>query len=98
MNREPVTSSNLSSVGYDESSQTLEANLGKKPRVFCYPSGSYDQQVIQIVHDAGFWGAVTTRPGVEHDTGHLYELKRLRITHETGVPELAAILEYWQEQ
>ena len=78
------------------SSQTLEANLGKKPRIFCYPSGSYDQQVIQVVHDAGFWGAVTTQPGVTHDNGHLYEMKRLRITNETGAPELAAILDYWQ--
>jgi peptidoglycan/xylan/chitin deacetylase (PgdA/CDA1 family) len=79
------------------SSQTLAANLGKKPRVFCYPSGSYDSQVIDIVHSAGFWGAVTTQTGVEHDNRHLFEMKRLRISHDTGVPELAAILEYWEE-
>jgi len=78
------------------SSQTLAANLGKKPRVFCYPSGSYDSQVIDIVHSAGFWGAVTTQTGVEHDNQHLFEMKRLRISHDTGVPELAAILDYWQ--
>ncbi len=81
------------------SSQTIEANLGKKPRVLAYPFGSYDQKVIDVFHSAGFWGAVTTQPaGVEQDNQHLFELKRLRISRETGVPELAAILAYWEEQ
>jgi peptidoglycan/xylan/chitin deacetylase (PgdA/CDA1 family) len=79
------------------SSQTIEANLGKKPRVLAYPSGSYDENVIRVFHSAGFWGAVITQPGVEHDNQHLFELTRLRITNETGVPQLAAILEYWEE-
>ena len=80
------------------SSQTIEANLGKKPRVLAYPFGSYDQQVIDVFHSAGFWGAVTTQPaGVEQDNQHLFELKRLRISRETNVPELAAILAYWEE-
>jgi peptidoglycan/xylan/chitin deacetylase (PgdA/CDA1 family) len=80
------------------SSQTLEANLGKKPRVVAYPSGSYDADVIRIFQSAGFWGGVTTKPGVEHRTGAVFELQRLRILHDTGVPQLAAILAYWAEE
>ena len=79
------------------SSQTIEANLGQKPRVLAYPSGSYDRSVIDIFHSAGFWGAVTTQPGVEQDNQHLFELKRLRISNQTGVAELAQLLRYWQE-
>jgi len=79
------------------SSQTIEANLGKKPRVLAYPFGSYDENVIRVFHSAGFWGAVTTQPGVEHDNQHLFEMTRLRISNVTGVPELAAILEYWEK-
>ncbi len=79
------------------SRQTIEANLGKTPRVLAYPSGSYDDNVIRVFHSAGFWGAVTTQPGVEHDNQHLFEITRLRITNETGVPQLAALLAYWQE-
>ena len=78
------------------SSQTIEANLGKKPRVLAYPSGSYDENVIRVFRAAGFWGAVTTQPGVEHDNQHLFELKRLRISHDTETPQLSAILQYWE--
>ena len=80
------------------SSQTIEANIGKKPRVLAYPSGSYDEETIRVFHDAGFWGAVTTQPGVEQDSLHLFELKRLRITNETEVPQLAALLDYWEKK
>ncbi len=80
------------------SSQTLEANLGKKPRVLAYPFGSYDQQVIEVFHSAGFWGAVTTQPGVVQDTRHLFQMPRLRINNDTSVDALAAILAYWETQ
>ncbi len=80
------------------SSQTIAANLGKKPRVLAYPFGSYDQQVIDVFHSAGFWGAVTTQPGVEQRTDQVFELKRLRISSKTGVAELAALLQYWENQ
>ncbi len=78
------------------SRQTIEANLGKQPRVLAYPSGAYDEDVIRVFHAAGFWGAVTTQPGIEQDNQHLFELKRLRISHDTEVPQLAAILNYWK--
>jgi len=79
------------------SSQTIAANLGQPPRVLAYPTGSYDEDVIRVFHAAGFWGAVTTQPGVEHDNQHLFELKRLRILAETEVPQLAALLAYWEK-
>ncbi|QPE05515.1 KTSC domain-containing protein [Microbacterium schleiferi] len=43
MNREPVTSSNLSSVGYDESSQTLEVEFknGNIYQYFDVPSSEH---------------------------------------------------------
>ncbi|HEY79862.1 MAG TPA: polysaccharide deacetylase family protein, partial [Caldilineae bacterium] len=77
------------------SSQTLEANLGKKPRVLAYPFGSYDAQVIDVFRSAGFWGAVTTEPGVAHRSDAVFELARLRIFDDTGVAGLAALLDYW---
>ncbi|RUA16737.1 MAG: hypothetical protein DSY55_03515 [Clostridia bacterium] len=80
------------------SSQTIEANIGKKPRVLAYPSGYYDEKTVRVFHSAGFWGAVTIQPGVEHDSHRLFELKRLRITNETEVPQLTALLDYWEKQ
>lgn len=43
MNREPVQSSNLASVGYDENSQTLEVefNNGSVYQYFDVPAGEY---------------------------------------------------------
>lgn len=45
MNREPVQSSNLASVGYDESSQTLEVefNNGNIYQYFDVPAAEYSE-------------------------------------------------------
>jgi peptidoglycan/xylan/chitin deacetylase (PgdA/CDA1 family) len=37
--------------------------LGQPARVFSYPFGIYDQQVIKTVRQAGFTAACTTKPG-----------------------------------
>lgn len=76
------------------SSETIEAAIGAHPHILSYPAGSYDQQVIDVFRSAHFWGAVTTVQGDLHDSDHLMELKRLRISNETGVPQLAALLDY----
>jgi peptidoglycan-N-acetylglucosamine deacetylase len=40
---------------------TLEDILGKEVRMFCYPCGRYDSNVIRSLQQAGYWGARTTR-------------------------------------
>jgi peptidoglycan/xylan/chitin deacetylase (PgdA/CDA1 family) len=39
----------------------LEDILGTEVRMFCYPKGRYDANVIHAVKDAGYWGARTVR-------------------------------------
>lgn len=41
--------------------QMLEEAIGRKVRVFCYPNGRYDVEVIRQVQNAGYEGARTTR-------------------------------------
>jgi peptidoglycan/xylan/chitin deacetylase (PgdA/CDA1 family) len=59
--------------------QTIEANLGWFPRFIAYPSGKYDDAVLQTAPQVGFWGAVTTQGGVWQDKDKLFEMVRLRI-------------------
>jgi peptidoglycan/xylan/chitin deacetylase (PgdA/CDA1 family) len=47
--------------------------------VFCYPSGRYNSETVQIVKDAGYMAAVTTKGGIANQDSSLFELPRLRI-------------------
>jgi peptidoglycan/xylan/chitin deacetylase (PgdA/CDA1 family) len=40
---------------------TLEDILGSEVRMFCYPRGRYDSNVVRTVKKAGYWGARTVR-------------------------------------
>ncbi len=80
------------------SQENIEANVGYHPHILSYPAGSYDAFVIDVFRSAHFWGAVTTKQGVDQDSDHIFELKRVRISQGTGVPQLHALLNYdWPE-
>ncbi len=80
------------------SQENIEANIGYHPHILSYPAGSYDAFVIDVFRSAHFWGAVTTKQGVDQDSDHIFELKRIRISQGTGVPQLHALLNYdWPE-
>ena len=44
-----------------DSKRMLEELLGSEVRMFCYPRGRYDAEVIACVQQSGFEGARTTR-------------------------------------
>ncbi|WP_422661218.1 polysaccharide deacetylase family protein [Paenibacillus sp. EC2-1] len=69
--------------------QRLEKKLGHPLISFAYPSGKFNQNVIQVVKRAGFEFAVTTEPGyAEKKQGYL-TLHRVRIP---GDQSLAAFI------
>lgn len=78
-------------------SQAISSHLDKPARFFCYPSGRYDARTIAALQAAGYWGAVTTQAGVDHDSGHPFELKRVRIHGNTGLAGLQALLAHYLE-
>ena len=57
---------------------------------FCYPSGRYDQAVVDAVRAAGFIGATTVVPGWAQPGGDPYTLPRLRVLGGTTPGELLA--------
>jgi peptidoglycan/xylan/chitin deacetylase (PgdA/CDA1 family) len=63
----------------DGSRAMITAGCGASPRAFAYPNGradDYTREVVQMVRDAGFICALTTRFGVNTATTPPYELKR----------------------
>ena len=59
--------------------EAIEARTGETCRFFAYPSGRYDQYVIDVLRSAGYWGAVLTEQGATHTGDELFTLKRVRI-------------------
>ena len=74
-----------------QSKKQLEQLLGKPVIAFCYPSGKYTLRTVDIVKQAGYTSATTTKPGVAtlHDfTSDQYELKRVRVTNTTDLAKV----------
>ncbi len=72
--------------------ETVEANLGVRPRFFNYPSGSYDATTLKLAPELGLWGAVTTQGGWYHRYADRYTLTRLRVTGNTDLPHFIDLL------
>lgn len=59
--------------------EAIEARTGERCRFFAYPSGRYDQSVIDVLRSAHYWGAVLTEQGATQTTDDLFALRRIRI-------------------
>jgi peptidoglycan/xylan/chitin deacetylase (PgdA/CDA1 family) len=60
---------------------------------FCYPSGHYDQAVVEAVKAAGFVGSTTVVPGWASPSGDSYRLPRLRVLGGTSGSQLVSQIE-----
>jgi len=72
--------------------ETIEYELGVRPRFISYPAGEYDQATIEIARGANYWAGITTKQGVIQSSDALFELQRVRIRGSTTPDELAALL------
>lgn len=52
----------------------LEDMLGAEVRMFCYPRGRYDGNVVRAVRQAGYWGARTVRMLATHPAFDPFEM------------------------
>jgi peptidoglycan/xylan/chitin deacetylase (PgdA/CDA1 family) len=59
---------------------------------FCYPSGHYDQTVVEEVQAAGYTGSTTVVPGWAERSDDPYRLPRLRVLRGTTGSQLLALL------
>ena len=62
-----------------DSKRLIEAEIGAPVRVFAYPAGTYDPNVIAATAAAGYEAGLTADLGFIQGTARPYELKRSRI-------------------
>lgn len=60
------------------SSEKIQKEIGKKPIALSYPHGKYNQKIKDLVREAGYRFAVTTKRG-EADLKDRFELKKVVI-------------------
>lgn len=70
----------------------LEDMFGRSVRHFCYPFGAYNEKVRDLVAEAGFETACTTRAGLNDATTPALELNRL-----TARPVSVKFRDLWRE-
>ena len=75
------------------SGETLEAHLGYRSRYFAYPSGRYNDEVIQVLSELDYWGAVTTAGGVWHGYDDRYEWTRVRVRNFMPLADFAELID-----
>lgn len=63
-----------------QSKKDIEEHLGKTISSFCYPSGKYNQNTEQLVKEAGYENAVTTKGGGYNLNEDHYILQRVRVS------------------
>jgi peptidoglycan/xylan/chitin deacetylase (PgdA/CDA1 family) len=77
--------------------ETIEAEIGARPRFFCYPSGRYDEAVLEVLPQLGIVAAVTTHGGTLHTSDRPLELRRVRMRGTTDLEAFAWLLSTWRE-
>ncbi|OFW60546.1 MAG: hypothetical protein A2133_11815 [Actinobacteria bacterium RBG_16_64_13] len=73
-----VSDARLESELADSRSAIAEA-VGEPGYVLCYPSGAYDDRVIEAARSAGYVMAVTTDGGASLSPGAVFEITRARV-------------------
>lgn len=74
------------------SMETIQFELGVRPRFVAYPAGQYDEDTMRIFESAGYWAGVTTRQGATHSIDAPFELTRVRMRGTTTPTELIRLL------
>lgn len=64
-----------------ESKKVIEDALKKPVNFLCYPKGFFSERVKNLVKEAGYLGALTTKRGVITGDDDLFALKRIGIKH-----------------
>lgn len=72
--------------------ETIEYELGVRPRFISYPAGEYDQLTIDIFRSAHYWAGFTTRQGATHSSDDLFQVQRVRVRGTTSADELVRLL------
>jgi peptidoglycan/xylan/chitin deacetylase (PgdA/CDA1 family) len=72
--------------------ETIQYEVGVRPRFVSYPAGEYDANTIALFESAGYWAGFTTKQGATHNSTRPFELTRVRVRGTTSPDELIRLL------
>ncbi len=75
-----------------DASDAIEAHTGKRPRLFSYPFGTYNRQVVDVLRGEGYVGAVTLRSGTVEASPSAFDLARVWVRYDDTLETFAAKL------
>jgi peptidoglycan/xylan/chitin deacetylase (PgdA/CDA1 family) len=87
----PVLTQCSAEKAFDEISgakKELEDKLKSEITGFAYPNGDHNDKVVQMVKDAGYKYAITTRPGYNSLGSDIFRLKRLSVNDSGNIDEI----------
>ncbi|MGC8667635.1 MAG: polysaccharide deacetylase family protein [Chthonomonadales bacterium] len=64
----------------------MQERLGIAPCTFCYPFGTYNASVKELVRRAGYTAACTTRSGLAYRGADPMEYPRVKVAYRDGLP------------
>lgn len=84
----PLTRIDPEQAGYEitTSKEEIEERLGMPVSVFCYPFGDFNEEVKEMVKEAGFACACSSVYGVADRSNDLYALKRISMEVKFDAP------------
>ena len=71
-----------------DSKRAIGTLLGKEPDVFCYPYGSYTDDVLHAVEQAGYSAACSVEKGWNDANTDRFRMKRVNVRRDTSSPIL----------
>jgi peptidoglycan/xylan/chitin deacetylase (PgdA/CDA1 family) len=77
-----------------QSRRALERHLRHFVQWFAYPFGAENAHAVELVRQAGYVLAVTTRPGAEQNASAPLELRRYEVLDTTGVAGLRGLVDH----
>lgn len=73
--------------------ETIQYELGVRPRFISYPAGDYDQHTIDVFKSANYWAGVTTEQGATQSSTDPFELQRIRVRNTTTPDKLIELMQ-----
>ena len=77
------------------SKQKLEDLFGREVRHFCYPYGDFSPAIAELVGEAGYATACTTRSGMNTPATPRFELHRITVRYRSR--SLRGLKSWWAE-
>jgi peptidoglycan/xylan/chitin deacetylase (PgdA/CDA1 family) len=72
--------------------ETIQYELGVRPRFVSYPAGDFDALTVEVFRSASYWAAVTTVQGATHHGDNLFQLRRVRVHGTTTADDLLRLV------